>query len=71
MCAQILKIDGRRRRDPLAIVAPSDFRTTTYEIVDASIVATDPRLSIYCLDESNRRAIFVQTPNMTKRANGP
>ena len=60
--AEALRIRRRRRRDPLAIASPADFRVALEGMADAGTLRRNPWLSLYCLDEPRQRAIFVETP---------
>jgi len=41
---------------------PQNFVLSTGESVSPQIVLDDPDVSLYCLDDENRQALFVQTP---------
>ena len=62
MSARILKITGKRNRDPLAVAKPSQFRWREAGTLDTAEALSDPRLSLYCLDGRRRCALFVRTP---------
>ena len=61
MNANLLDITARKRRDPFAVADPADFEFTDGPSIDPETVLTNPRISLYCLDHANRRALFVET----------
>lgn len=60
MQAHTLTIDGRLRHDVGALASLADFTVSAGEPIDAEIVRTNPRLSLYCLDDVARKAVFVE-----------
>lgn len=61
MTAYELVITERTRSDPLAIANPADFKFSVGPEIDPQVIVTNPRVSLYCLDHANRRALFVET----------
>lgn len=62
MSARVLQILARRRRDPIGIVRPHDFRTREQGTVSPSILVEQPNYTLYCLHFPRRTAWFVRTP---------
>ena len=60
--AEVLRIRRKRRRHPLATASLAGFRVSHGGTADAGMLLGNPCLSLYCLDEPGRRAIFVETP---------
>ena len=60
MTANLLVIKARKRPDPFAVAAPSDFEFEVGETIDPPLVVTNPRITLYCLDHANQRALFVE-----------
>ena len=58
MAAELLEIVGRDRPSPIGLVEPGDFRLAPAGEADPAIVLR-PGLSLYCLDDARRRALFV------------
>jgi hypothetical protein len=61
MTANLLVIKERKRPDPFAVADPSDFEFEVGEAIDPQMVVTNPRITLYCLDHANQRALFVET----------
>jgi len=61
MAANLLTIKERKRPDPFAVADPSDFEFEVGEVIDAQTIVTNPRITLYCLDHTNHRALFVET----------
>jgi hypothetical protein len=59
MAAELLAIVGRNRPSPIGLAEPGDFRTATVGETDVSLVLR-PEVSLYCLDDARRRALFVE-----------
>jgi hypothetical protein len=62
MTATLLDIMERRKRHLLAPASAADFRCRRRGSIDATVVVRDPAMSLYCIDQRNRRAVFVETP---------
>ena len=60
--AEVLRIRRKRRRHPLATASLAGFRVSHAGMANAGMLLDNPCLSLYCLDEPGRRAIFVETP---------
>jgi hypothetical protein len=63
MPAQILTIEERTRFSDVAFVQPSDFTFRDGSAIDPSVILNSPNVSLYCVDNVNRCAIFTQTPD--------
>ena len=61
MTANVLTIRERKRQDPFSVADPSDFEFEVGETINPQIVVADPRITLYCLDHANQRALFVET----------
>jgi hypothetical protein len=59
MPAELLDIIGRRRPSPIGLVEPTDFEVVPAGPADPEVVQR-PTLSLYCLDPSRRRGLFVE-----------
>ena len=62
MAAKVLHIKRKLTIPPESVVNVRNFRCREGEAVDAEITLRDPNLSLYCVDDSKKRAIFVETP---------
>lgn len=71
MQAHELIIDAKVNTNSFGIVSPTDFQTHVGEVVNPYIILEQPNLSFYCLDHTNRQAIFVETPPETKLIEEP
>jgi hypothetical protein len=67
----VLEIRGKRRVNPIGMVSPDDFNVSMVGVVDASVVVTDPTVTLYCLDHATRCAWFVQVPKGTEITAAP
>jgi hypothetical protein len=63
MTGQYLTIQSRQRQMAGLLASLDDFTVTAGEAVDADIVRTSPNISLYCLDDPSKRAIFVELPS--------
>ncbi len=61
MTANLLVIKARKRQDPFSVADPSDFEFEVGEAIHPQTVVTNPRITLYCLDHANQRALFVET----------
>jgi hypothetical protein len=62
MSAQYLTIENKERQSPGFLASLDDFTVTAGDEVNATIVHTTPNISLYCLDDAAKRAIFVELP---------
>jgi hypothetical protein len=62
MVGQYLAIASKQRQMPGFLASLADFTFTPSEPVNADIVRTNPNISLYCLDDASKRAIFVELP---------
>lgn len=61
MTANELEITARKRQNPIGVADPADFEFSEGADIDPQTVVTNPLISLYCLDHTNRRALFVET----------
>jgi hypothetical protein len=61
MYAQILNIEDKVKQNPLEFVSLNDFRFSKGDAISAQTVIEDPNITLYCLDNEDHRAIFVET----------
>lgn len=61
MQATLHKIKSRRGED-IQVSSVDDFKLSNQQPIDAELILRDPQLSLYCLDFSEARAIFVKVP---------
>lgn len=62
MAAHYLTIEARHRQMPGFLASIADFTAAEGASVDAELVRAHPSVSLYCLDDPARRAIFVELP---------
>jgi hypothetical protein len=62
MSGQYLNIESRERQMAGFLASLADFTVTTGETVSADVVRANPNVSLYCLDEASKCAIFVELP---------
>jgi hypothetical protein len=58
---QVLEIQQKCQRTPFSIVSPSNFQYKKGEIIDAGIILESSYITLYCLDDQEKQAIFVET----------
>lgn len=61
MTAYELIIDAKVKTSLFDIVSPDDFQTHKGQAIDPRVVLEKPNVSLYCLDPTNRTALFVET----------
>ena len=71
MSATVLTIVEKIKPQPFANTGLENFVTTPCEHLPAQIVLDDPRLSLYCLDDANQQAFFVETPPAVDLSQAP
>jgi hypothetical protein len=71
MTAQSLTITEKHRQDIGFHSSMADFSVASGEAVDADIVRTHPNISLYCLDDAAKQAIFVELPPEVDLAKAP
>jgi hypothetical protein len=59
MAAELLEIVARNRPSPIGLVEPGDFHVSPAGEADPSVVLR-PEVTLYCLDDARRRAMFVE-----------
>ncbi len=62
MAAHYLTIEGKHRQMIGFHASLADFSVVPGEVVNADIVRTNPNISLYCLDDDAKQAIFVELP---------
>jgi hypothetical protein len=62
MTAKSFAILRKKRRDPIAVVSPRDFHATYVGPADAHQILQRANITLYCLDEAEQSALFVETP---------
>jgi hypothetical protein len=62
MAAKVLHIKKKLNIPTESVVNVRNFRYREGENVDSGIIMRSPNLSLYCLDDPKKRAIFVETP---------
>jgi len=56
-----LNIEGKKDQDA-SVAGLSDFRYTDVGVVESNVVVENPEISLYCLDDEGKKAIFVELP---------
>jgi hypothetical protein len=62
MTARVLTIKERHLQTPGQLASLADFTCVEGEEIDPKVVRDNPDLSLYCFDDTTRRAIFVELP---------
>jgi len=62
MMAHYLTIEGKHRQMTGFHASLADFSVMSAEEVNADVVRTHPNISLYCLDDAAKQAIFVELP---------
>jgi Sulfotransferase domain len=71
MTVHSLTIEAKHRQLPGYLASLADFSLSTGAEVDAEIVLNQPNMSLYCLDDAEKRAIFVELPPDVDLATAP
>jgi len=71
MSAQYLTIEAKHRPDVNYLSSLADFSVSPGEVVNPEIVRDNPSISLYCLDDVEKRAIFVELPPEIDLAKAP
>jgi hypothetical protein len=71
MTGQYLTIEGKHRQMTGFHASLADFTVTASDAVSADIVCTSPNISLYCLDDAAKQAIFVELPPDVDLAKAP
>ncbi len=71
MSGQYLNIDAKHRQGIVFHASLADFSVTSGEAVSAEIVRDRPNISLYCLDDASKQAIFVELPPDVDLAKAP
>jgi hypothetical protein len=64
MQAEILRIEAKKERNDLGLASLGDFQCRPAGTMNASDILERPWITLYCLDDSRRRAVFVETPEV-------
>lgn len=70
MNAKILQIQNKFRY-PVVPASIEDFQVIEGEAIDPQTILRQPNVSLYCLDDANQRAIFVETTPGVELAHEP
>ncbi len=62
MTASKLRIHSRHREHMGVIASLDDFEWSAGDTIDAASMLDDPNITLYCLDQANKRAIFTALP---------
>jgi hypothetical protein len=71
LSAYSLNIERKHRRFIPFVASMADFSCTSGEVVNPEIVLANPDISLYCLDDATKRAIFVELPPGIDLAGAP
>ena len=63
MTVRRFEIEEKHRRDLGFVASPDDFTLSSGSEVDTSLLIDNPSLSLYCFDEVQRQAVFVELPD--------
>jgi hypothetical protein len=62
MTTRYLNIEAKQRRDGTFIASLEDFSVSDGEVLNSEHILSNPDVSLYCLDDEAKRAIFVELP---------
>lgn len=62
MSAKVLSIEQKFRASPILLASLQDFTCREETFIDPQMIFDRPTISLYCLDDAGRQAIFVETP---------
>ncbi len=62
MAATILNIEDKHKKHFGIMSSPNDFKYTQGDSISSQVILDNPHLSLYCLDDTGKRAIFVELP---------
>jgi hypothetical protein len=62
MQAAVFEIEERVKNCDMDMARFADFRCGPAESMDARRILEDRQITLYCLDDQNRRAVFLETP---------
>lgn len=63
MQAAVFEIQDRARQGMSQIASPQDFSRIAVETTPAHRILESPAVSLYCLDDESRQAVFVELPD--------
>jgi hypothetical protein len=61
MRTNVFEIEEKINHRATDVVSPSNFRTREEGTADACRLVEDPRVTLFCLDDARREAVFVET----------
>ena len=62
MTTRYLNIEAKHRRDGTFVASLKDFSVSEGEVLNSENILSNPDVSLYCLDDEAKRAIFVELP---------
>jgi hypothetical protein len=62
MTTRYLNIEAKHRRDGTLLADLKDFSVSDGEMLNSEHILSNPAVSLYCLDDEAKRAIFVELP---------
>ena len=71
MSAYQLNIEAKERQHIGLLASLADFTYTEGDPVNPNLVIENPQVSLYCLDDSRKQAIFVELPTGTDLTKAP
>jgi hypothetical protein len=71
MTVHSLTIEAKHRQMPGYLASLADFTLDTGAEIDVEVVLNQPNMSLYCLDDAQKRAIFVELPPALDLATAP
>lgn len=71
MTTRVLNIEARDRQFVALLASLADFTYTEGNAVDPKVVLMSPNVSLYCLDDEAKRAVFVELPSEVDLAKAP
>jgi hypothetical protein len=70
--AQLLPIEDKvKRKGDMGLASLSDFRCGAGSTVDARMILDQPQITLYCLDDQSRQAVFVELPGDVELSQRP
>jgi hypothetical protein len=69
--AQYLNIEVKHRQMTGFLGSLADFTVTDGDAAHPDVILSNPNLSLYCFDDANKRAIFVEIPGDVNLATAP
>jgi hypothetical protein len=70
--AQLLPIEDKvKKKGDMGLASLSDFRCGAGSTVDARMILNRPQITLYCLDDQSRQAVFVELPGDVELSQRP